>query len=129
VDERITVTVTTANGCTAVDSFDIDVFVDVSKIKAFVPNILNLDSDVGNNSVTIDLPFDILELTDFSIFDRWGQRVAFTDQISTGQPVIVWEGSMNGRNVASGVYVYTYEMLTIYDDVRRRRTGDITVVR
>ena len=129
IDETIVVTVTTANGCTAVDSFNIDVFVDVTRISAFVPNILNLNSDVGNDVITIDLPFDIVELTDFSIFDRWGQQVAYAPQIVNGTPVILWDGRMNGSKVASGVYVYTYEMLTIYDNRRRNRTGDITVIK
>jgi len=129
VDETIVITVTTANGCSAIDSFSIDVFVDVSKISAFVPNILNLNSTLGNDVVTIDLPFDIVELTDFSIFDRWGQQVAYAPFISNASPVIIWDGHMNGSEVEAGVYVFTYEMLTIYDARRRNRTGDITVIK
>lgn len=129
VDETIVVTVTTENGCIAVDSFNINVFVDVSRISAFVPNILNLGSAVGNDVITIDLPFDIVELRDFSIFDRWGQQVAYAPLISSGTPIIIWDGRMNGSAVESGVYVFTYEMLTIYDERRRNRTGDITVIK
>jgi len=129
VDETIVVTVTTENGCSAIDSLNIDVFVDVSKVSAFVPNILNLNSAIGNDVVTIDLPFDIVELTDFSIFDRWGQQVAYAPLISNGSPIIIWDGRMNGSEVESGVYVFNYEMLTIYDNRRRSRTGDITVIK
>jgi len=129
LDERIVVEVVTANGCTAIDSLNIDVFVDVSKISAYVPNILNINSDEGNNSIMIDLPPDILELTDFAIYDRWGQMVAFTDRINMGQPVLVWDGTMDNSEVSSGVYVFRYEMLTVYDDIRRERSGDITVIK
>ena len=129
VDERIIVSVMSASGCVAVDSLDIEVFVDISNISAYVPNILNLNSTEGNHVITIDLPVDIVELSDFSIFDRWGQQVAYADRITRGTPIIVWDGRMDGTEVTSGVYVYKYEMLTIYDDLTRTRKGDITIIK
>ena len=118
----------TSNGCIARDSIFIDSFVDINKISAVVPNVLNTSSTDGNNLLTVFIPSDILEINDFSIFDRWGGRVAYVRQILSGENVIVWDGKLNGSQVTSGVYVFTYDMLTIYDSQRRIVSGDITVL-
>ena len=110
------------------DSLSIDVFVDLSMILVYVPNVLNTSSSINNNELTIELPPDILEVTEFSIYDRWGQQVAFTERIQQGEIVIVWDGTFRNQSVTPGVYVYTYDMLTVYGPERRRITGDITII-
>ncbi len=128
-DLMIVIVASTLNGCVARDSINIEVFVDINKVSVYVPNILNLNSQQGNDRVVIELAPDIVEITDFSIFDRWGERVAYLPRVNSGEVVLAWDGSLNGSPVTPGVYVYYYEMQTIYDTRRRKVTGDITVIR
>lgn len=128
VDQTLYITVTNDSGCEAVDSMLITVFVDVSKIKAYIPNILSKSNDRGNNEIRLGLPPDVIELTDFSIYDRWGQRVMYLPVVRGGDDVFIWDGRFNNTPVDNGVYVFAYEMLTIYDNRVRTRKGDITVI-
>ena len=127
-DQLIVIEAISGNGCRAFDSIFIDVFVDINTISLFVPNILHANSSLGNDFLTLTIPPDIVEVGDFSIYDRWGQRVAYISRMNSGETLTVWEGDFNGQNVASGVYVYTYDMLTIYGPARRVVSGDITVI-
>ena len=120
---------TTGNGCIAEDSINIDVFVDLSKIEVYVPNIINPLSTDANNEVVLELPPDIVQVNDFNIYDRWGQQVVHIDRIQQGEIRVIWDGTFNGQSVTSGVYVFTYEMLTIYSSEVRQISGDITVIR
>jgi len=126
-DQQIIVSVTSETGCIATDTILIEVFINIDNIGLFVPSIINRSSILGNDQATITLRPDIIEVRDFAIFDRWGQLIMYTDLLTPGD-VATWDGTFRQQDVASGVYVYTYEMLTIYDDVRRRRSGDITVI-
>ncbi len=128
IDQTVYITVTNDSGCEAVDSISIAVFVDVSKIKAYVPNVLSKSNDRGNNEIRLGLPPDVIELTDFSIFDRWGQRVMYLPVVRGGEDVFIWDGRYNSSPVANGVYIFSYQMLTIYDTRIRSRKGDITVI-
>ncbi len=128
VDEKILVSATGPSGCIAVDSLLITVFVDITKIRAYVPNILVRESDMGNDQIEITLSPDILEISDFAIYDRWGQQVMFVPLISNGETVVAWDGRFNNQPVSQGVYIYSYEMITIHDDRPVVRTGDITII-
>jgi len=126
--DTIIVQAQSATGCIDMDTMIISVFVDISKIGVYVPNIMAIGSQAGNDRLVLDLSPDIVEVTDFAIYDRWGQQVMYQDRLLGGETAS-WDGTFNGEVVTSGVYVYSYDMLTIYDDVRRRRRGDITVIR
>ena len=127
-DEEIFIEAVTETGCTASDSLLITVFVDIENISVYVPNILNRSSVQSNDQLVLSLPPDVVEITDFSIYDRWGQMVMHVDRLINGEIIVAWDGTFEGQPVQSGVYVYRYEMLTVYSEQRRTVAGDITVI-
>ncbi len=91
------------NVCTANDSITIRVInpseLDCTQVflpKAFTPNLDGLNDQFG-----ISNPFAIQDLIAFEIFDRWGNRVFFTED-----PFIKWDGNYLGVEVNPGIMLY-----------------------
>jgi gliding motility-associated-like protein len=59
----------------------------------------------------------------FSIFDRWGSRVFYTNDITEG-----WDGSFNGKMATPGVYTY---IITYRIDKKNvfKKQGRVTLIR
>ena len=87
--------VTTAYGC--IDNKTIIVAV---YNKLYMPNSFTPNNDGHNDAFRIppNVPF---ELKEFSIFDRWGNKVFSTKDASKG-----WDGRNNGILQGAGTYVY-----------------------
>jgi gliding motility-associated-like protein len=66
---------------------------------------------------------DISEAVILSIFDRWGNKVFETDEISTG-----WDGRFQGRNLGNDVFGYILKVVCIGGEQYIKR-GSITLVR
>lgn len=89
--------------CIAQDSIVIRV-IDPSDLdcgQLFLPSAFTPNSDNLNDTYGISNPIAIERLIAFEIFDRWGNRIFFTDDPS-GQ----WDGSYRGVQVNPGVMVY-----------------------
>ncbi len=113
------VTISTPEGCTTTDS--------VMMLYAFVPltmpNAFTPDGD-GLNDVfrPVTLPEKITSFSMY-IYDRWGQQVFFTNDISLG-----WDGTINGNPAQIGGYVYVLKYGNPSGAEREKR-GLVTVVR
>jgi gliding motility-associated-like protein len=90
-------------GCIARDTIDIRVIdadsLDCNQIllpKAFTPN-----GDGINDSYFISNPYAIVNFVSFEIFDRWGGRVFYTEDVFDQ-----WNGDFNGKKINPGVCVY-----------------------
>ena len=117
-------------GCIASDTLLIRVAINPDLIGIYVPNVISLSSsDPFNTVINTTLPEDVLELRQFLIFDRWGQRVHEVNNIIQRSPFVLWDGRMNDRLVETGVYVYYYEIIGASDGRTIKRAGDITVLR
>jgi gliding motility-associated-like protein len=119
-DESTTyyLTATSQIGCTASDTVRISV---IKQRSLFVPNIFTPNSD-GKNDDIMPLGSEIASIK-FSIFDRWGSLVFETENIGTA-----WDGTINGKDAASGAYAYLLEV-TFNDGVSDVYKGSITLVR
>jgi gliding motility-associated-like protein len=90
-----TLNVVSDKGCTAGKTVTVKIFEPLYMPNAFTPN------GDGKNDV-FRIPPDVsLKLEEFSIYDRWGTKVFSTENISKG-----WDGIVNGKQQATGVYVY-----------------------
>ena len=90
-------TVTSPDGCTAVDSVTIyveDITI-VNVPNAFTPN------DDGINDLFFVLNYAVAEFYEFSIYNRWGQQLFSTNDITIG-----WDGKYEGKDQDVGAYVY-----------------------
>jgi len=68
--------------------------------KLYIPNSFTPNKD-GINDVFRIPPGVPLELKDFSIYDRWGNRVFFSNDVNLG-----WDGIYKGSNAITGAYIY-----------------------
>ncbi|MEO7175415.1 MAG: T9SS type B sorting domain-containing protein [Saprospiraceae bacterium] len=95
-----TVTVTAANGCTAVSSVTVTVRNNACEEPfIFLPSAFTPDND-GNNDMLF-VKGNIIETMELTIVDRWGKTVFRTEDQAQG-----WDGKLNGKELGSDVYGY-----------------------
>jgi gliding motility-associated-like protein len=92
-----TLTVTSAEGCVATDQVFIEVF---KGSGIYVPSGFTPNHD-GKNDVLRPKYIGIKTLNYFIIYNRWGQLVFTTKDISKG-----WDGTIDGKQQNSGVFVW-----------------------
>lgn len=113
------VTATDATGCSGTATLIIFVNPVCTK-EIFVPTIFSPNGD-GSNDQQCVLGNCIVDL-DFSIYDRWGERVFHTDDQSK-----CWDGTHKGKRVNTGVFVYKMRAVML-NGTEIERSGNITVV-
>ncbi len=84
-----------ANGCRSEKNLLVEVFFHLAMPNAFTPD------GNGKNDLFRIPPKTTMTLNDFSVYDRWGNRVFKTRDIGKG-----WDGTMNGMPVPAGTYIY-----------------------
>ena len=122
----LTDNVTNENGtrCIARDSIVIRV-IDPSELdcnRIFLPTAFTPNSDNLNDTYGISNPIAIEDLVAFEIFDRWGNRIFFSDD-----PQAQWDGSYQGVEVNPGVMVYRLQYRC--DGEEKVLVGNFTVLR
>lgn len=89
-----------------------------------IPNAFTPDLD-GINDVF--LPVNTCGFSEFrlSVFNRWGQLVFFSDQPGSG-----WDGTFDGEQVPSDVYVFVLDFrANAPGATAMRRKGSVTLLR
>jgi len=95
-DTRFTLTVTNTSGCSSSAS----AVVKITRPLTVMPNAFTPNGD-GKNDVFRIPPGYSIELTEFSVFDRWGYMIFTTKDVGKG-----WDGTSNGKKSPSGTYVF-----------------------
>ncbi len=111
------------NGCTTMDS--ITITVDITR-NVFIPDAFSPNGDGANDYFTIYGGIDVEEVVNFQIFNRWGGLVFSNKNFQPNDNLIGWDGFFKGKNVNTGVYIYTADIL-FKDGIVERYSGDITV--
>jgi gliding motility-associated-like protein len=110
---------TSANGCYAFDS--VTVVVTKTGQNAFsVPNAFTPNNDGINDCFGIKSWGDVT-LEDFSIFNRWGQRV-----FETKNPSDCWDGSFQGQKQEPGSFIYLINANSFCGHITR--TGNLLLI-
>lgn len=105
-----------SSGCTETDS----VFVYVNELK--VPNVFSPNGD-GLNDDFFPIPYnDYMEIVNFSIYNRYGQRVFYTSKLRKA-----WDGRHKERPADLGVYMYHVEYKIGSKTYHLK--GDVTLIR
>ncbi len=99
---RYTVTAKTAAGCEASDDITIKVFI---KPALYVPNAFTPNGD-GRNDVLKVIPVGIKELKYFSIYNRFGELVFTTKNLSAG-----WDGVYKRQKQDPNTFVWIAEAI------------------
>ncbi|HSY77725.1 MAG TPA: gliding motility-associated C-terminal domain-containing protein, partial [Bacteroidia bacterium] len=113
------VIITDSGGCTKMDS--VVIIVDKNCGAVFVPEAFSPNGD-GQNDV-LYVRGDCIKTMDFVVFDRWGNKVFESMDVSNG-----WDGKYNGQPMNAGTYVYYLHALNIYNADFTQK-GNITLVR
>jgi gliding motility-associated-like protein len=112
-----TVTVTDTNGCSISD----DVVVNIDCGEIFIPNAFSPNSDNEND---LECVFGkCIETMEFSIYDRWGEKV-----FETIDPQLCWDGIYKGKPMDTGVFVY-YFNATLITGEKITKKGNISLIR
>jgi gliding motility-associated-like protein len=122
-----TVTVETETGCRASDNIRLNIAV---VMDCFVPNIFSTESTDPNNTFFFMTCDEFAEaITEFYIYDRWGNLVFTAEDIQPNDPSVGWDGKFNGSSVEQGVYVYLIKVKFFDVPDLEIYAGDLTVVR
>jgi gliding motility-associated-like protein len=124
-DEEYEVTITDIRGCFATAIFRL--LVRSPQINIFIPNIFSPNGDGVNDGFTLFTDRQV-SIDQFMVFDRWGNMMFETRNISPNNPQIGWDGRSKGQLVNEGVYVYSIQ-ITLPNGVKEIIKGDITVMR
>lgn len=105
--------------CVTIDTLQMLV---LKKPGFYLPTAFTPNGD-GLNDVAIPYLVRMKSLVSFSVFNRWGNRVFYTNQPNKG-----WDGKSGGVEQANGVYVWVLEFV---DNNSKKVTekGTITVIR
>ncbi|HVM87037.1 MAG TPA: gliding motility-associated C-terminal domain-containing protein [Puia sp.] len=88
-------TATSDKGCKSVATAAVKIYKILYMPSAFSPN------GDGVNDI-FKIPADVtLDLKEFSVYNRWGNRIFTTNNVSKG-----WDGTFNGKMQDAGVYVF-----------------------
>ncbi len=113
------VNATDSKGCSGTTSLFVNLF-NVDCI--YVPNTFTPDAN-GKNEVFKPLGSKLKTISIFRIFDRWGNMVFETTDVSQG-----WDGTYKGKLLEPGVYVYYIEGTCITNN-KEIIKGDVTLIR
>jgi gliding motility-associated-like protein len=105
----------TQNGCSASDT------INVKTRLIFIPNIFSPNADGQNDLLYVRGKY--IKDIDFVIYNRWGNKVFETKNTENG-----WDGRMNNKDCAEGVYFYAVHV-TFEDGETGVRKGNVTLVR
>jgi gliding motility-associated-like protein len=121
-DTTITYLVTGTNkyGCTTVDSVTVYVTA-TGKISFMVPNAFTPNGDGRNDCFGVK-SWGGATIEEFSVFNRWGERV-----FTTNNATACWDGRFRGEQMPGGTYVYVIRAKTYCGPIKR--TGTLVLVR
>lgn len=114
------------DGCQAVDSIFIEVIADY---RVYIPNAFSPNNDGINDYFTVygESPL-IQQVKKLMIFNRWGSVIYEIEDLMPNQPELGWDGTFNGQELGSDVFVWVVEVVFL-DQQERRFSGDVLLVK
>lgn len=94
----------------------------------YIPNIFSPNEDGVNDFFTITGGTDLRVVKDLTVFDRWGNQVYHQAASSARSLDKGWNGQAGGKQVSTGVYLYTANIL-MSDNNERAISGMVTLIR
>lgn len=87
----------------------------------YVPNAFSPNGDKINDLLKV---YGLsLKSMDFSIFNRWGEQVFYTNDINIG-----WDGTYNGKKLPPDVYIYYLDAFYL-DGQKKSMKGSVTLIK
>lgn len=105
------------------------VFVQVNKRRrVYIPNAFSPNMDGNNDYFFIYGDNDIVSIESLRVFTREGRLVFQDSDLMPNDPLRSWDGTFNGQNLNSGVYVYVAEIRFV-DGLTEVFKGDVALIR
>ena len=118
-------TVENAYACTAEASTSVKVF---SGGLVNIPNGFSPNGDGHNDVFYILGGPEVKMMKDFSIFNRWGQKIFQVTNAEANDPGFGWNGTMNGKPAEPDTYVY-FVTIVFTDGTTHLYKGTVTLLR
>jgi gliding motility-associated-like protein len=118
-DVQYLIDITGTNTCTTTDTLLMQV---LKKPGHYLPTAFTPNGD-GLNDLAIPYLVGMQSLKSFSVFNRWGNRVFYSETYRQG-----WDGKYKGVEQSAGVYVWTLEYYDLNNKLISAK-GTITVIR
>ena len=90
--------------------------------KAFLPNAFTPNGDGRNDEFGIDNPYVMTDFISLEVFDRWGNRLYFTDNAFSR-----WDGAFRGQLINPGVLLFKVRYRCGGEE--KIQSGSLTVIR
>ena len=112
-------------GCFATDA--VTVFVD-EQYPFYVPTGFTPNGDNVNDLLIFYAGKDFEKVPEFSIYDRWGNRVFHRENFQPNNPNFGWDGNFEGHPMRPAVFAWK-AVVEFKDGKRKVFYGDLTLVR
>ncbi len=120
-----TITVIDKDGCI----YEAEIEIRVLENPYYVPNVFTPNDDGNNEFFSIFGDLELIQnVNTFSIYDRWGERVFFTENVLATDESMKWYGNFKGEPAQAGVYAYYLEYISLSGNIIRMK-GDVTILR
>ena len=96
----------------------------VGKHLVYVPNAFTPNGDGQNDYFFPELLGEDITEFEFSVYDRWGERIYFTKNTS-GK----WDGTYKGATVQEGVYPYKVIVKDRFSPNKQEIVGHVTIIK
>lgn len=120
-DAEVRVEIRNQNGCYASSLTHLIINKDL-----FAPNVFSPNNDGINDYFYLQSKNTAI-IKSIRIFDRWGGLVYQQSSTATNQLSQGWDGTKNGKKMASGVYIW--EAALLYGNEVLRVSGDVMLMR
>ena len=124
INTIFTLTGTDQDGCIAYDELRVNV---IPIRDVGVPNVVVPGQGGQNSFVTVYGGRHIARILQFDVFDRWGNLLFSRSDFPPNQFQLGWDGTLNGKRLIPGIYVYSARVEFI-DLVTKDISGGILVV-
>jgi len=95
--------------------------------RVYVPNAFSPNDD-GRNDFFFPQAEPFVQVEDFQVFDRWGNRMFVAVNPGINDPTAGWDGRVRGKEAQTGVYVY-FLSVRYPDGETEVLEGDVTLLR
>jgi gliding motility-associated-like protein len=96
--------------------------------EVFIPDAFTPNKDQLNDVLYVLAGPDATMIKEFTIFNRWGQKIFQVQNVAPNNPAFGWNGKVNGQDAATGTYVY-YTTMFFADGSQQAYKGTIVLIR
>lgn len=114
-----TIIATDSIGCKAKDSVTITMDEETCK-EVYIPNVFSPGQAINN---ILYVRSECIASMDFSVFDRWGNKIFESEDINKG-----WDGTYNGKLMNTETYIWELKA-TLKDGTEIERKGNVMLMR